>query len=301
MGERFIRKFQIPDAAKKYEHFFFNEQEIAFAEQMDKDIFTREDIGKLVGENTEAFIRSSYQRGLISIVDQEKGTWRLNNFYGSLDVFVVTQQEKYRTIPEADREKIDAWYFEAFYQGLNPDTAVRPTPDQILTLPEVLDFIDRQDRPVYLNYCDCRSLRGECGFPVRTCITYKNGINTFAHRGLSKQISKDQAKEIVKAADHAGLMHTVNPNGICNCCGDCCYLFRGQQRRGSFGFWPQSLHIVELKPDTCIGCGKCARRCHFGVFTKKDKTIEINPRACVGCGICATECPTGSLTMKGRD
>ena len=79
---------------------------------------------------------------------------------------------------------------------MDPDPNVRPTGDKILTLDETLDFIDSQNRPVYLNYCDCRSLKGDCGMPTKTCITYKDGVNTFAHRGLSEEIDKEKAKKM---------------------------------------------------------------------------------------------------------
>lgn len=301
MGETFIRKFQIPDVARKYVDLIFTQQEIAFAEKMEKEIFSREDIARIVPGDVEGFIRDSYRRGLISIQDEKTGSYRLNNFYGQLDVFVVSEQEKYRTIPEEDRRKIDAWYFEQYYEGLDPDRGVRPTADMILTLEETIAFIDSQDRPVYLNYCDCRSLLGDCGLPVKTCITYKDGINTFAHRGLSEKIDKERAKEVVREADKKGLMHTANPNGICNCCGDCCYLFRSQKRRKSIGLWPAAKYRISLEKETCIGCGKCVRRCHFGVLEKVDGVVRVNSEACVGCGICATGCPAGALSLKDRE
>ena len=78
--------------------------------------------------------------------------------------------------------------------------------------------------------------------PTDTCVTYKDGINSFVDRGLSKKISKEEAKEVVRRADAAGLMHTAGMGGICNCCGDCCYLFRAQKRRKSTGVWPAAKH-----------------------------------------------------------
>lgn len=301
MRELFVQKFQIPDVARDYLNVFFDEQEMDFVETISKEVFTKEDISKIISSDADEFIKSSYRRGLISLVDEEGETYRVNDFYGKLDIFAISETERYRTLPRQVRREIDNWYFDAFYNSLDPNPDVRPTPDEILTLDEVLDFIDQQgDRPVYLNYCDCRSLSGDCGFPTKTCITYKNGINTFMHRGLSEKIDKDRAKEVVTWADRKGLMHTVNPNGICNCCTDCCYLFRGQERRDSSGFWPASNHIVGIDQSTCIACGKCVRRCHFGVFQKVEDKIVMNTDTCVGCGICATGCPTKALTMKGR-
>ncbi|MBR1866399.1 MAG: 4Fe-4S binding protein [Lachnospiraceae bacterium] len=293
-------KFEVPEVARDYITYFLTDQEIRFVENIEKEVFDLSDIARLVPEGAEEFAASAYRRGILSLVDEQKRTYTLNNFYGRLDIFAISETEAYRSIPEEARRKMDDWYFDAYYEGLEPDPGVRPTPDQILLMEEVFEFIDRQERPVYLNYCDCRSLSGDCGLPTKTCITYKNGINTFAHRGLSEQIDKERAKEVVREADRAGLMHTVNPNGICNCCGDCCYLFRSQRKRDSGGFWPETKHIVSLDREACIACGKCTRRCHFGVFEKKGNEILVREEKCVGCGICATACPKQALKMKGR-
>lgn len=296
----FAKKFQIPEVAYSSIDKFFTEEEIDFVEKMEQEIFTREDIEKCIGKNPEEFIKNSYRRGIISIIDEAKRTYKIADFYSRLDIFSISEQEAYRNIPKEDQLALDAWYFDAYYDSLDQDLGVRPTKDEILPIDQVLAFIDKDDRKVYLNYCDCRSLRGECGKPTKTCITYKNGVNSFVHRGLSEEIDKEQAKEVVRQAQKKGLMHTVNPNGICNCCGDCCYLFRGQERRQSIGFWPKTEQIIELNSDTCISCGACIRRCHFGVFTKVDGRIVADVSKCVGCGICVTTCPAKSLELKGR-
>lgn len=297
----FAKKFQIPESAYPYIGKMFTKEEIDFVDNMDKDTFTVQDVEAALGSNAEEFIKHSYGRGIISFVDEATGTYKTADFYSRLDIFAITEQDVYRSIPREDRIDIDDWYFEAYYTGLNHDLNVRPTEDEILPLEKVIEFIDAQDRPVYLNYCDCRSLKGDCGKPTRTCITYKNGINSFAHRGLSEEIDKERAKEIVINADKKGLMHTVNPNGICNCCGDCCYLFRSQARRGSSGFWPKTKLIIEFDAEKCISCGACIKRCNFDVFTRTDGYITADISKCAGCGICANTCPAKALELKERD
>ena len=299
--QNFIEKFQIPEVAYSFINKIFTKEEIDFVAKVDKDIFSKQDVEKIISSNAEEFIKDSYRRGVISLVDEVFGTYKIANFYSRLDIFSIFEQEVYRSIPEEDQIAIDAWYFEAYYNGLDSNLNVRPTEDEILPLNKVLDLIDNEDRPVYLNYCDCRSLRGECGKPTQTCITYRNGINTFAHRGLSEKIDKERAKEVVENADKKGLMHTVNSNGICNCCGDCCYLFRSQARRNSSGFWPKTKQVIEFDAEKCIKCGACIKRCHFDVFTKVAGHIKVDISKCVGCGICANSCPTKLLKLQARD
>ncbi|WP_017210441.1 4Fe-4S binding protein [Clostridium beijerinckii] len=298
--QNFIRKFQIPEVAYPFINKIFTKEEIEFVGKMDEHTFTKKDIEKIIYENSDEFIKNSYRRGVISLVDEETSTYKIANFYSRLDIFSISEQEVYRSIPKEEQLALDAWYFNVYYDGLDHDFSVRPTEDEILPLNKVLELIDTQDRPVYLNYCDCRSLRGECGKPTKTCITYRNGINTFAHRGLSEEIDKERAKEVVKNADKKGLMHTVNSNGICNCCGDCCYLFRSQKKRNSSGFWPKTNQIIEVDSDKCIKCGACIKRCHFEVFTKVDGVIESDISKCVGCGMCSNSCPTKALKLQER-
>lgn len=243
-----------------------------FVLSMDKNEFTMTDVNTALGKDGADFVKSAYHRGIISYVDESRKTMKLAGFYERMDVMAVSEQEIYRTIPEEGRKEICSWLFGQYYMGLDPDPAVRPTNDEILPLEKVLEFIDSKgDHPVYLNYCDCKSLNGECGKPTRTCITYKTGINTYFSRGLSKAIDAQTAKEIVINADKEGLMHTVNPTGICNCCGDCCYLFRSQQKRQSAGFWPKTDHVIRHDPEKCVGCGICMAKCPKDALTLEVK------------------------------
>ena len=294
------KRFGVPDAAEGYLDTFLTAEDQVLIRGLKKEVFDREAVASVLGGEAEDYIASAYRRGVLCIEDEAHELYRLGSFYGMLDIFAITEAAVWRTLPREVRERLDDWYFDEYCAPFDPDRTVRPTPDEILPLDEVLAFIDRQDRPVYLNTCDCRALRGDCGLPTKTCITYRNGVNTFAHRGLSEEIDKERAKEIVRQADRDGLMHTVQPNGVCNCCGDCCYLFRAQRRRDSLGVWPKTERVIAFDAERCIGCALCTRRCHFGVFEKRDGAIAAQTERCVGCGVCATMCPGKALTLQRR-
>lgn len=290
-------KFEIPPEGLTLIDFFFTKEDQAFILSRKEEVFPAETMDA-------AYREDAFSRGIISKKDETGQYYRLNTFYGLLDFFCVSRTETYHTLPRETRRELDRWYYKAYMDSLDQDLTHRPTSDRVLTMQEMLDFLDQDDRVPYLNYCDCRSLGGDCGMPTHTCINLEPGTNGFVSRGISERLTKEEAKEVIRKADAAGLVHTLSDHGICNCCNDCCYLFRGQKTRGSIGFWPASRHIIEMDREKCIRCGKCAQRCPFGVFTRegrgKEAVIHMDRTTCVGCGLCANTCPTKALKITDR-
>ncbi len=292
----FYENFKIPEAARPYMDIFFTPEEISILGKYGDGIFKAEDIAEYDKEKAGELLQDYYSRGLVSYENMEKGEYRTSDFYSYLDSFVVARTPEYRSIPAEGRKAIDGWYFAAYYDGLDKNPEKVPTGDIILPLDETLQYIDKQEGQAYLSLCDCRALSGDCGLPLNTCVSWKNGINSRAHRGISKEITREEAKQIVLAADKQGLVHTVNKTGVCNCCGDCCYLFRSREKMKSHQFWPKSFYKVELEHENCIGCGLCVKRCQFGVFSY-GKPVQADTGSCIGCGVCVTGCPKDALKL----
>lgn len=309
----FCDRFSIPERLAKYVPRLFSGEELQAGISNGAGCFSRP-------EWEPEWLDEEYHRGFLNKTSVP-GVYKLNNLYGMLDVFVVSRKEEYdRLFSMQEKHEIDDWYFDTYFEGLKPDENGRLTEDRVMTLDETLEAIKNDPRQIYLNYCDCRSLTGECGKPTRTCLTYKNGPNTFVDRGLSVKLTKEEAMEVVRQADKNGLMHTTMSGGICNCCLDCCYLFRSQKRAGTLGLWPEAKWVVSLSREKCIGCGRCINRCWMGVFTKDSseksadmgtgETVSIqrkdrfpvlaDPSKCAGCGLCVSTCTKGALTLKRR-
>ena len=293
-------QFEIPPEGADLLTFFFTEEEIRFMLAVSAGEIRMPVPAVTPGIDTA----KEYRRGLLNKTDETGTSFRFNNFYGFLDVFCISNDEKYRTLPWETRVRLDEWYFKEYLKTLD-NGQDPPTTDRVLPLEEIVEEILSDPRPVYLNYCDCRSLTGACGLPRHTCITYTNAINTFVDRGLSEQIDPERAAGIVRQTEKDGLMHTSAMGGICNCCGDCCYLFRAQQARQSVGVWPAAEWIIAQDEEKCVNCGKCIQRCHLQVFAKYStaegkKTVAADPSKCAGCGICRSTCPTGALKLIKR-
>lgn len=322
--EQYIaQRFQIPEIAEPHQQVFLNEAERRMLLEYEKEEFTAEELKQWIGRrlsdgpseteraaaaDPEAFVHRAFVRGVLV---KNQGAYTFGNFYGRLDIFVTEEQEEYRRLPEALRRAWDAWYLEKYLERLKqqgaqaPYSPLRPTDDRVLTLEETLQMIDSREDAPYLALCDCRALLGDCQKPKETCLTYRTAENSFAAKGLAKKITKEEAKEIVRRADREGLIHTANAGGICNCCTDCCYLFRAARRLGIADTWPAMDKCIQLEEKSCIGCGLCERRCPFGVFEVHveaggRKAALKRPQACEGCGLCAGVCPGGSLSLAER-
>lgn len=302
----FLERFSVPEAAYEAVYQMVNEQEIHLIEHVacdgKKNWFSVEEAAatlRLDSSQTADLLGKAYQRGVVELEDESGSQYRIGSFYSRLDIFAVSETEKWLSLPLKLRIELDDWYFHAYLKKLDTEQEV-PTADVVASLEETLTHLDGFEGQIWLNKCDCRTLAGKCGKTTEVCLSFRNGINTFSHRGLSKPISKEAAREIVKTADQEGLMHTLNPGGICNCCGDCCYLFRAQEARDSNPMWPSAKWIALVDHDKCIGCGLCVQRCHFNAFCEDSKAVRYDPLRCRGCGICSGTCPTGAIKMMNR-
>ena len=300
-----LSTFEVPQAAAALLDRFLAADEVLLIEALDSAEFSVQDAVVALEAATrepwpvqrvDELLRSAYRRGVLELVDDTFTCYRLGTFYGRLSVFVVSQPDTYLALPAETRSALDAWCFGTYVGGLGHEE--RPTSDRVLTLAQTLEFIDTSQRPIWLNRCDCRTLAGDCGKPTDTCVTFKSGINTLSHRGWSRPLSKTEAKAVVTRANKVGLMQTVNDNGICNCCSDCCYLFRAQAARGTGRAWPLAEQVAAFDADVCTACLACVRRCPFEVFELVDGRVVQHAELCRGCGLCVDACRFGALEMR---
>ena len=154
--------------------------------------------------------------------------------------------------------------------------------------------------------CICRKesrMIGEgCDKLLETCMSFGASADFYIENGLGREISKEEAKEILLKAEEDGLIHcSTNSAGskafICNCCGCCCKYLALVTKYGN----PQAIvksNYYALKDDeTCTDCGTCVERCQVNAIrTENDHTV-IEQVKCIGCGLCTSTCPTGSIAM----
>ena len=139
------------------------------------------------------FIEEAFKRGVLNKSD---GGYCRGSFYGRLDIFATDEAAEYRKLSREKRDELDGWYFAAYLNGLKSSREERPTADEVLPLEDTLEFIENKEEQPYLALCDCRMLKGACGKPVSTCITYRTAPNSFVKRGLAKKITKQSVQQL---------------------------------------------------------------------------------------------------------
>jgi len=120
--------------------------------------------------------------------------------------------------------------------------------------------------------CSCRTDRevmGEgCGhLKEDMCIQMGHAAEYYIRTGRGRQITREEAFEIIEKAEANGLMHqipNVDGNGkthaICNCCGCGCLSLRtaGMFKNNDM---VRSNYVARVTADNCVACGQCVEYC----------------------------------------
>ena len=160
-------------------------------------------------------------------------------------------------------------------------------------------------------HCPCRMSakilgRTDCPHSLEVCVKYDELAEFVIDKGLAREISKDEAHQIMENSEKEGLVHMVdNAQGqikhTCNCCGHYCWNVGIIRRRKIPRDQLMAVYFIrETELDECIGCGACADICPVDAV----KMVEDKPRVdqdwCIGCGVCALQCPAGVISIKRR-
>jgi Pyruvate/2-oxoacid:ferredoxin oxidoreductase delta subunit len=182
--------------------------------------------------------------------------------------------------------------------------------NRIHTYHQVASYIEKY-QPLAVCTCFCRheakliNEKDNCGKPDEVCMQFGMGAQFVIDRKMGRQISKEEALEILKKSEKAGLVHAaINRQEIdflCNCCGCHCMILKtalAQPKPGvalNSGFKP--LHDSGI----CTKCGICAERCPTEAISISDDLWELNLDRCIGCGVCATGCDFEAIVLVERE
>lgn len=267
----------------------------------------------LTGEETEGILRDLFRRGVV--FDKEREgilTYRM-------PAQIIQFHDASILWPEAPPELLHLWrrYMEEEYPQIpallteikaKPFLRVIPVRESLDQRSQVLLFEDAVgivEEAVNLSVtaCPCRLVAGKCDRPLEVCIQLNRGADYAQKRGVGRKITAPEAKEILRKAAAAGLVHLAENrqgvgNVICNCCNCCCIALSYVNNPKTRGVVQASGFRVALTKENCTSCGQCVDICPASVIWLADDGLPgFEKEKCLGCGLCAGHCPPGALTL----
>lgn len=159
-----------------------------------------------------------------------------------------------------------------------------------------------------VNECICKKEKGllgkPCDRPLEVCLAIAPLPGVFDDYPLGKVISKEEAHELLRKTEEAGLVHLTGnvQTGqiyICNCCGCCCGVLAGINALGIPASKVVNSHYyAEIDEDQCTVCGLCVdERCQVNAIEERDDSYQIIRERCIGCGLCIDTCPGEAIHL----
>jgi NADPH-dependent glutamate synthase beta subunit-like oxidoreductase/NAD-dependent dihydropyrimidine dehydrogenase PreA subunit len=136
--------------------------------------------------------------------------------------------------------------------------------------------------------CSCRTSReamGEgCGhLKEDMCIQLDHAAEYYIKTERGRQISREEAFEIIKRAEDNGLMHSIpnldtpgHTHAICNCCGCGCYAMRLANEFVNNDIVRSNYKSV-VDESKCVACGECVDVCPTNAVRLGQKLCSKEP------------------------
>ena len=144
-------------------------------------------------------------------------------------------------------------------------------------------YLDKYDR-FSVSPCSCRASRSSLGdgcghLEEDMCVQMGRGAEHYIRTGRAREITREQALEIIRRAEENGLMHDMvnieepgESAAICNCCACACFGLRVGLMFGARDAI-RSNYVAEVDEAKCVACGQCVETC-------PDNALKLGQKLC---------------------
>ena len=160
----------------------------------------------------------------------------------------------------------------------------------------VADCICRKEAEMFGHVCDRL---------MEACMMFDMAADYYIENGLGREITKEEAKQILAKAEEDGLVHhSSNHLGkkifICNCCGCCCKALGNITKHANPDAIARSNYYAVVNEEDCNACEICMDRCQVDAIQMEDDVAVADKDTCIGCGLCISTCPTEGISLARK-
>lgn len=152
---------------------------------------------------------------------------------------------------------------------------------------EITKYLDEAER-FSVSDCSCRTSRESmnegCGhLKEDMCIQLDHAAEYYIKTQRGREISREEAFEIIRKAEDNGLMHSIpnldspgHTHAICNCCGCGCYAMRLANEYLNNDIVRSNYKSV-VDESKCVACGECVDVCPTNALRLGQKLCSKSP------------------------
>ena len=179
-------------------------------------------------------------------------------------------------VPERRRTKTAGFRVIPIERQLKDDTQIQP-------FEKVSEILESSQRFAVAD-CICRKeakIMGHgCDKLMEACMSFDMAAQYYIENGLGREISKEEAREVLLKAEESGLVHHSSNHKdkktfICNCCGCCCKALLHINKYNNPAAISHSSYYAVVDEETCTACETCVERCQVKAVRMEEDVSVI--------------------------
>jgi Pyruvate/2-oxoacid:ferredoxin oxidoreductase delta subunit len=214
-----------------------------------------------------------------------------------IDLWIQYMDEEFPQIPEM----LTAINFPPFFRVIPINEGIE-SQSQVLPYEDAAKIVEAA-RNIAVTDCTCRLIMKKCDRPLNVCLQLNKGADYAIKRGTGRKIDVEEARQILRTCEEAGLVHTTeNKAGVgtvlCNCCECCCEAIPYLKNPATKGIVAPSRYRASVDSELCTSCGSCIDICPMEAISMNDDDIaSVDSELCIGCGLCTGDCPVDAIAL----
>ncbi|NHI91490.1 MAG: 4Fe-4S ferredoxin [Candidatus Lokiarchaeota archaeon] len=271
-------------------------------------------------EELESKLDKMYEKGIINYSKKKEGDQYVK-YYSNAMLIIGMFEYQLNRLSKEFIEDINQYIEESFMEECNqsgiPQLRTIPIEQSIENEVNVAkydlirDIIENNGDSIAVAECICRKSMDILGEPCKktdmrkVCFSFRAAAEAYVDKGLAEFITKDEALDIFRKVEEAGLViqpgNSMRPMCICCCCDCCCHVLYNQNKLEKPAQFFATNFCAKVNSELCAGCGICKDRCNMYAISIIENISVVNLNRCIGCGVCIPTCPNNAIKLQKKE